>query len=142
MNGLLSLLLIPFFVLGQTLPHSHAGTDVAESSGHALRPHVHLHGHEHSHDDHHKHADESDTTSPWDLLSPTAEHDSDAVYLAASGQLVTRVCGAFGLDFDSTDWGAVSLPIVVDTRSRTGTSDPPDRYATLPIYLLTASLRL
>jgi len=142
MNGLLSLLLIPFFVLGQALPHSHAGTGVAESSGHALRPHLHLHSHEHSHGDHHEHADESDATSPSDLLSPAAEHDSDAVYLAASGQLLTRVSGSFGIDVHTTDWVAVSLPIVVDTRSRMRTSDPPDRYATLPIFLLTASLRL
>lgn len=142
MNRLLSLLLIPFFVLGQALPHSHAGTGVAESSDHALRPHVHLHGHEHAHDDHHDHADSDESPSRIDLLLPADDHDSDAVYLAASAQSLTRVSGSLAVDVHLADWAAIPMPITVDTRSRYRTSDPPDRYATLPIYLLTASLRL
>lgn len=146
MNRFLSLLLIPFFVLGQCLPHSHASSGVAEPDGHALRPHVHLHGHVHddvhARDDHHEHADEGESTSPNDSLAPAAEHDSDAVYLVASGQSLTRTSGAIGIEVHSADWVAFSVPITVDVRSRWRTSDPPDRYRTLPIYLLTASLRL
>ncbi len=142
MDRFLSLLLIPFFVLGQCLPHTHAGTGVAEPSGHALRPHVHLHGHEHAHVDHHGHADASESPPPNDLLLPAEEHDSDAVYLAASAQSLTRASGSLAVDVHSTDWVAVSMPMAVDTRSRYRTNDPPDRYATLPIYLLTASIRL
>ncbi len=142
MNRFLSLLLIPFFVLGQCLPHSHAGSGVAEPDGHALRPHVHLHGHDHAHDSDHEYLDESESTSSSDSLSPAAEHDSDAVYLVASGQSLTRTSGAIGIEVHSADWVAFSVPITVDVRPRWRTSDPPDRYRTLPIYLLTASLRL
>lgn len=144
MNRLLSLLLIPFFVLGQCVPHSHAGSGVAEPDGHALRPHVHLHGHVHDDVHAHEHADEDEdeSTSPSDSLSPAAEHDSDAIYLVASGQSLTRTSGAIGIEVHSADWVAFSVPITVDVRPRWRASDPPDRYATLPIYLLTASLRL
>tara|TARA_R110002074_G_scaffold214998_3_gene384909 strand:- start:2122 stop:2745 length:624 start_codon:yes stop_codon:yes gene_type:complete len=107
MNRFLLLLLIPFLVLGQCLPHSHAGSGAVDSDGHALRPHVHLHGHAHNdvhvHDDHHEHADEGESTSPSDSLAPAAEHDSDAVYSAASGQLLTRTSGAIGLEVQLTD---------------------------------------
>ncbi|PAY16878.1 hypothetical protein CKO51_24380 [Rhodopirellula sp. SM50] len=142
MTRFLSLLLIPFFVLGQCLPHSHAGSGVAEPDGHGLRPHVHLHGYDHAHDDHHEHVDEGDSVSPNDSLSPAAEHDSDAVYLAASGQSLARTSGSIGLEVHSAEWGVCSVPLTVDIRARCRTGDPPDRYRTLPIYLLTASLRL
>ena len=148
MSRFVSLLLVPFFVLGQCLPHSHAETGVAEPDGHALRPHVHLHSHGHSHDDHDEHGDDdergeaSDSTSSSDVLLPAADHDSDAVYLASSGQLLTRSSGAFGIKVPLADRVNLSPPIVVDTRLRRSTSDLPDRYATVPIYLLTASLRL
>jgi hypothetical protein len=146
MNRVLSLLLIPLFVLGQCLPHSHAGSGVAEPDDHALRPHLHLHGHAHdgvhAHDDHHQHASEDDSASQDALLSPAAEHDSDAVYLAASSHSLTRASGTIGLEFHSADWVAFSDPLPVNLRPGWRTSDPPDRYRTLPIYLLTASLRL
>lgn len=142
MNRFLSLLLIPFFVLGQCLPHSHAGSGVAEPDGHALRSHVHLHVHDHAHDSDHEHLDETESTSPSDSLSPAAEHDSDAVYLVSSGQSLARTSGSIGIEVDSTDWVAFSVPLTVDVETRWRTSDPPDRYRTLPIYLLTASLRL
>ncbi|EGF24907.1 hypothetical protein RBWH47_01611 [Rhodopirellula baltica WH47] len=94
-------------MLGQCLPHSHAGSGAVDSDGHALRPHEHLHGHAHNdvhvHDDHHEHADEGESTSPSDSLAPAAEHDSDAVYSAASGQLLTRTSGAIGLEVQLTD---------------------------------------
>ena len=136
MNRLLSILLIPLFVLGHALPHSHAASGVAEPDGHALRPHVHLHGHVHAHDG------EGESTSPNDSLSPAAEHDSDAVYLVASGQSLTRNSGAIGIEVQLADWVAFSVPLTVDVRPRWRCSDPPGRYGTLPIYLLTASLRL
>ncbi|KLU02326.1 hypothetical protein RISK_005392 [Rhodopirellula islandica] len=98
--------------------------------------------HGHAHDDHHEHDGEGDTASPNDLLSLAAEHDSDAVYLAASGHSLTRASGVIGLEFHSVDWVAFSDPLPVALRPRWRTSDPPDRYRTLPIYLLTASLRL
>ncbi|QEG41304.1 hypothetical protein [Roseimaritima ulvae] len=142
MTRFISLLLIPFLVLGQCLPHSHAGSGVAEPDGHALRPHVHLHAHDHAHGDHHEHADESESSSPSDSLSPAADHDSDAVYLIASGQSLTRTSGAIETEVHSADWIALPVSLTVDIRPRWRTSDTPVRYRTMPIYLLTASLRL
>lgn len=142
MYRLVSLLLIPFFVLGQSLPHSHAGTGVSGPSDHALRPHVHVHGHDDDHDNQHRHADEVETTSQNCQSLSTADHDSDAVYFAASSQSVTRSAGALPVDVFMTTWIVGFVPLPVDTRSRYRTEDPPDRHTTLAIYLLTASLRL
>lgn len=142
MDRLISLLLIPFFVLGQALPHSHAGIGVAESSDHALRPHVHVHGHDHDHDEHYGHADDVKTPSQFGQLLSTADHDSDAVYFAASTQLVTRSAEALPVDVLATNLVAGFVPLTLDSGSRFRASDPPDCHATLPIYLLTASLRL
>jgi len=57
------------------LPHSHAGSSIAEPHGHAARPHVHLHN-AHRHDGHHHNHDKS--LSSTDEQVP--DHDSDAVY--------------------------------------------------------------
>ncbi|EMI17602.1 putative secreted protein [Rhodopirellula maiorica SM1] len=141
-----SLLLIPFFVLGQALPHSHAGTGVAEPEGHSLRPHVHLHSHDHHHGDethhHDHHAAEDDLATDAQGLLPAPDHDSDAFYLAASGQSLTRHTQSIEVDVHVADWDAFLLPFAVDTRCHYRISVPPDPHATLPIYLLTASLRL
>ncbi|TWU22393.1 hypothetical protein Pla52o_34490 [Novipirellula galeiformis] len=144
-----SLLLIPFFVLGQALPHSHAGTSVAEPDGHALRPHLHLHSHDHHHGDethHHDHADrhagEEDLAADAQGISPAPDHDSDALYLAASEQSLTRHSQSITIEVQAADWDVFIVPYEVDTRCRYRTSDPPDPMAALPIYLLTASLRL
>ncbi|GAA4463630.1 hypothetical protein [Novipirellula rosea] len=144
-----SLLLIPFFVLGQALPHSHAGTGVAEPEGHAVRPHLHLHSHDHHHDgeshDHDhadRHAGEDDLAADAEGILPASDHDSDALYLTASGQSLTRHSQSFEIDVYAANLDASTLPVVVDTRCRYHASVPPDPLATLPIYLLTASLRL
>lgn len=99
------------------MPHTHAGTDVAEPSGHAWRPHLPLHGHKHALDDHDGHADASESSSP-NVLLPADEHDSDAVYLAASAQSSTRASGLCGVDVVSKIGVGVSMPIADDTRSR------------------------
>ncbi|WP_345684731.1 hypothetical protein [Novipirellula caenicola] len=140
-----SLLLIPFFVLGQALPHSHAGTGVAQPDGHALRPHVHMHSHAHHHGDetdHHHDADEKDVAADVEGIVPAADHDSDALYLTASGQSLTRHSQSFEIDVYAANLDASTLPVMVDTRCRYHASVPPDPLAALPIYLLTASLRL
>ena len=160
MNRLVSLLLIPFFVLGQAMPHTHAGTGVTEPNGHDLRPHVHLngythghhhpHGHAHSHDDDHNHAAPREQAStgeragPISRLIPSTDHDSDTIYFAASGDCLTRVLASLSGEVDAADSVVMALlwPIAVEARLRACTCGPPDRYATLPIYLLTASFRL
>ncbi|MGB7324810.1 MAG: hypothetical protein WBD31_08050 [Rubripirellula sp.] len=149
MNRFVSLLLIPMFMLGHALPHSHAGTAVVEPDGHSLRPHIHVSGgHHHDHDDHdhgHHHAgDPSQTECPEDagtnsLLAPT-DHDSDAIYLVDSDWTMSRTVAAPRVDLVTGAW-SMPAPSVTRAQLRVG-DDPPDRYAGLPIYLLTASLRL
>lgn len=144
MARLPSLLLIPFFVLGQTLPHSHGGTGVVEPNGHELRPHVHVysHGHGHSHDQHHEYGVARNLIALDGSIAPASDHDSNAIYLAAANPLLTRVAADFEIEAFSTDWVAAWIPIATDTWSLRRTEHPPDQYATVPIFLLTASLRL
>ncbi len=105
-------LLLIASLLGQraALPHSHAGSGIAEPQGHALRPHIHLsHKHHlsdkhqggraaHSHDEHdrgHSHAHHQsdyrneashDGIANWQN-SPPSDHDADAVYLDAGNNV-------------------------------------------------------
>ncbi|HIE96890.1 MAG TPA: hypothetical protein EYG03_25950 [Planctomycetes bacterium] len=77
MNRAVSTILIPLLLVSQGLfsvPHSHAGTSVAEPDGHAARPHVHLFGADHHHGHH------EDEESPSVPTEQVPDHDSDAVY--------------------------------------------------------------
>ena len=155
MRLLVSLLLIPVFVLGQMLPHSHAGSGVAEPDGHSIRPHIHLRGHHHDaevqgDDEHHGHrhdggehceSEHASENSPIGLSEPT-EHDSDAVYLPESDWSASRSLA-----------NDVELPSVPQARGGGANffatrpiirvaAHPPDRDSKLPVYLFTASLRL
>ncbi|TWT78960.1 hypothetical protein CA13_03570 [Planctomycetes bacterium CA13] len=152
MNRFVSLLLLPMFMLGQTLPHSHAGSNVREPDDHSLRPHVHIthshHDHHGGHEHGHQHDAEEFSVGGFGDLSPFANHDDDAVYFATSAVSTNRVLVA-----SQSDWlrmlalsppSALSPSIVTvsDLCCCSRISDPPDRYSALPVYLLTASLRL
>ncbi|MEO8268482.1 MAG: hypothetical protein ABI557_02105 [Aureliella sp.] len=151
MNRLLSLLLIPFFVLGQALPHSHAGTGVHQPADHAARPHVHLsggHSHNHDCDDHsHSHVDQVALANPVEsaqaaVSSTPVEHDSDAIYLAQSNSFPGRVSAIGQLSFASV---GTFVELLSDRPVLSGvccSKQSSDRSAGLPIYLLVASLRL
>jgi hypothetical protein len=97
---------------GVAMPHSHAGTGIAEPAGHDHRPHFHFswswlfpghrhddgnadhdshhHGHHHGHSHSHPHPHDDATsqdqrspaTEPDDEPIPGEDHDADAVYLA------------------------------------------------------------
>lgn len=85
MNRAVSSILIPLLLVSQSLfsvPHSHAGSSIAEPDGHAARPHVHLHD---AHHDHGHHEDGDDTPSSTGEQVP--DHDSDAFY-AGDDQLL------------------------------------------------------
>lgn len=154
MKQLISLLLIPMFVLGHVMPHSHAGTGVAESNDHASRPHLHLsvapsHHHDGDHDDgakHEQHGDDSvdnDSDSHGNAsYSLPREHDDDAIYVAQDIASHARSLGP--LSVDCGDCGN-ARDFLGDLRVSTANvlrNRAPDRYAVLPIYLLVASLRL
>jgi len=151
MNRFVSLLLIPMFMLGHALPHSHAGTGVVEPDGHSLRSHIHVSGgHHHDHDDdghdHHHAGDPSQPERSEDagantLLVPI-DHDSDAVYLVDSDWTLSRTVAAPRVDLVTVAWSSPAPSINRVGRLVCRFGDPPDRYAGLPIYLLTASLRL
>jgi hypothetical protein len=151
MNRLVSLLLIPIFMLGHELPHSHAGTGVVEPEGHSLRPHVHVSvDHDHDHDDDgHKHhhtgsqsePDSSETATTATLSVPT-DHDSDAVYFVDIDWTASRTVAGPQIDTTTLVWTSLAPSDKRDRRLGCRIVDPPDRYAGLPIYLLTASLRL
>lgn len=146
MHRLITLLLIPIFLLGRPMPHSHAGTGIAEPNGHNLRPHIHLHSDHHWHDhDHQSHDRSSDKAGEQehsvDLLL-VAEHDADAVYF------VSETCSEWkqsGASIVQT-LGVTSFNVVPARRPerecRYHQWHPPDFSGELPIYLLTASLRL
>lgn len=138
-------------MLGHVLPHSHAGTSVVEPDGHSLRPHIHLssdHHHNHDDDDHEHHhageqsdAEHSETSATATLSVPT-DHDSDAVYLSDSDWTASRTVGTTQVDSAALVWTSLAPSFDCDSRPGCRCGDPPDRYAGLPIYLLTASLRL
>ena len=76
MKRSVSTILIPLLLVSQSLfsvPHSHAGSSIAEPDGHAARSHVHLHGAHH----HHGHYDDETPSSTGEQVP---DHDSDVVY--------------------------------------------------------------
>lgn len=143
MNRIVSFLLIPFFLLGQYLPHSHAWNGVAEAKEHASRPHVHLHGHSHAHDhcDHDHASSEGNTKSRVDKLLSPPDHDSDAVYLGPPRQ-IPRTCPSIAVDVLLGSWISFPRRVIVDEQFRYYIADPPESCARLPIYLLKSSLLL
>lgn len=155
MNRLVSPLLIFSLLLVQSLPHSHAGSGVAQPDDHGSRPHIHLsldsHSHGHSHDEHqdeaHCHQDSSDHSGELaqdgasDLYCVNG-HDSDAVYLAGSTLSLHRLsANGFPSHFTSLH-GDLPERFCIGRTSEGEAYAPPIRHRPLPIYLLVASLRL
>lgn len=139
----IALFLIPFFVLGPALPHSHAGSGVVAPEGHDLRPHVHLPGLDHhSHDDGHRHHADDDDQSRRDSLESSADHDSDAIYLASSDLSLSRSGGSQRVEQGTMQWVSAVVVYRSGIEAALRADDPPDRCRTLPIYLLTRSMRL
>ena len=161
---LIVLLLVPFFVLGNSIAHSHSGA--AHSSPAGGRAHIHLGGteqgnhhhgdhgndsHEHSHhgqhdqhdqhgqhDQHDQHDGQHAPTSP---IIP-ADHDSDAIYLIASDYLSIATQGS------SVESSLNAIVMAVDfelDKSRAPKGFEAPRTPVLfgpPLYLLHAALRL
>lgn len=149
---LIVLLLVPFFVLGNSIAHSHSGA--AHSSPAGGRAHIHLGGteqgnhhhgdhvndsHEHSHHGHHdQHDGQHAPTSP---IIP-ADHDSDAIYLIASDYLSIATQGS------SVESSLNAIVMAVDfelDKSRAPKGFEAPRTPVLfgpPLYLLHAALRL
>ncbi len=150
MNRLVAILLIPFFVLGNSLAHSH-GTAAHQSPSegrahfHFVSAHQQAHDHNshgHSHQSHsHEQAHESDDSQPAPIEQPI-DHDSDAIYIAIPDFMVTTCdrtlieTGSFGFVETVEDYFAGIRP--------SPRRDFPQLATTteLPLYLLHAALRL
>jgi hypothetical protein len=104
MRPLACLLLVSSLLAqGGALPHSHSGTGVAEPAGHDLKPHFHLSGC--------RHRQCVDAAAPERLPIaqthrsvycyglPSCDHDHDAVYVSAGGDmnLIERGAASFTL---------------------------------------------
>ncbi len=160
MRNILTILLIPLFMLGQCWPHSHTGSSSYLSNAHSSRPHVHLAGgHRHNDelsaeehvDDHsecgepHSHADiahETEGASTCIDFSARADHDSDAIYLSSSSFAVNLTGAAYEVDSSGDAWTTQVPPSACNLRLGHRISHPPDRLAQLPIFLLIGVLRL
>lgn len=164
MRQLISLLLIPLAMLGQCLPHSHLGSGAHSLDDHSPRPHIHLSGgHQHAspdgdhhHDglvddgEHHNDIDAANFELPQLVqtdrapfsVSVPADHDSDAIYFADQSCAV-KLTDSVPHD-DSLDFGwSKSTPFVLgNARIHNRISHPPDRFASLPIFLKVSSLLL
>lgn len=155
MHRLISLLLLPFFVVGNSLAHIHGLA--AHQSPSQGRAHFHVggsshHGHgHHVHNHHEAHAqlhdtpphglDEKRATTLSTRITPV-EHDSDAVYVVGSDLLCTAPdrCGEFLESYFISETAAGLLIVSSSTRRY----KPPSLYclAELPLYLRPAALRL
>lgn len=156
MNRILSLLLIPLFTLGHILPHSHAGVGVGEAHGDAYRPHIHMSsGHHDGHNHHaageHHHAGdhaapenvpENGPASATLVLAAPVDHDFGAIYIADTDWTTSRTTFAPSVASVPVGWASLALSLDRDSCSIGWWNEPVDHYGRLPIYLLTASLRL
>ena len=159
MHRLIAILLIPFFVVGNSLAHSHGSA--AHQSPSQGRAHIHVgsapqhahnheshghshHEHGHGHDHHSKTSEQKqkrDDSKPAPI-EKTVDHESDAVYVATADYVVTTSARI------STEMGSCDVVESVEdylscTRpnswhERPPLASPPE----LPLYLLHAALRL
>ena len=172
MRKLVSLLLIPLAVLGQCLPHSHAGVGAHAPDDHSSRPHIHLsggHQHDSLDDDHHQterhHDGRSDdeqghhrtdfgdanfeipqwvqpSVAPRSDFAVPTDHDSDAIYFADPSCAVKLADSVPYDDLMDFGWGRSTPFVLGNAGIRNRISHPPDRYASLPIFLTVSSLLL
>lgn len=150
-----SLLLVPLVLASQglCLAHTHLGTQAPAASGHAARPHFHVHDsgdhHQHhaGHGHHHDGADDPEDELPVTSVAPIDDHDADAVYCPeavvlstgrhAKANLAAKLFGAAPVV-----WMDHTLVVATLRLAHRWSQPPPFRDSHCPIYLRTLSLRL
>ncbi len=155
MYPVLSQMLIPLLMLGHVLPHSHVGSGTDQPDDHAASPHVHLASHDHHHGHSHEEAQVSGDHHHGDSIRQSTdaeqgvpgiygleEHDSDAIYLASSWLTYGRPSGIDSPNSELVVAVSEAGFIVDFSIARLVSGRPLRRSTSLPIYLLTASLRL
>jgi hypothetical protein len=150
MKRLFAILLIPFFVVGNSLAHSHGGA--AHASQGQTRAHIHVFGASHHHHDNHDshghshHSHHHDHDQDGNGCDPTpvepGDHDSDAVFLAGADCLFTpsKRCSV-DLEFQFFNMDATGIILVASGPPHCSSPPPPD-ISELPLYLRQAALRL
>lgn len=143
MSRVVAFLLIPLCLMGQPMPHAHAG--LAGKDHHDGRNHVHLgHRHHHSHGAGHRHHHHHDDDARPQGCSELPDHDADAVFLGdlSAGDPLKRVAAPqWDLVIDVSR--ALLVPLIAVDRVRCRyVVDPPDPSSGTPVYLQTASLRI
>jgi hypothetical protein len=145
------LLLVALLLANQAicLAHAHAGMNPSELVEHAQRAHYHHGGHghgdsAHEHDDHAPVARAStDGVSQRMAISPTLDHDSDAVYLAGPTTLI-RGKSTSGVEVVKAFQDVV--PLLLTDRRHAPPQARPQSPAVFSepcsIYLRTLSLRI
>jgi hypothetical protein len=122
-------LVVKPIVVALHLAHHEHTSELGAAEGH----HSHRHGHEHAHDHPHDHqvADVSNVTvehapasgeDPTDHPPhPASDHDEQAKVRVATGDRQSLECGPA-----VTDWGAMVVPLVVETvTARRPATGPP-----------------
>ncbi|MCU0718151.1 MAG: hypothetical protein MUC83_00490 [Pirellula sp.] len=144
---ILTILLIPLLVLGNSFAHvpcgaAHSSQDdnrthfhVGFGSNHAHDGHEHSHAHgSHSHGDH-DHDNESPASKPND-------HDSDAIYLVVpEGEFSTPNCVTIDLDASSV-FGHVSTRLAKPQVCLDRCVETFSRFHGPPLYLLHCAIRI
>lgn len=157
MHRLVAILLIPIFVVGNSLAHSHgqpahssqehgrAHFHVGNTSHHDASHESHDHSHGHSHHGHHQHSHDKDPDCGDSNSVPVeapVDHDSDAIYLIPA-ELALNPSDRASLQLDAepliltTDWSFVDMQEKIQPPQLD--QSPPSK---LPIYLLNAALRI
>jgi hypothetical protein len=142
MSRFLAILLIPFFALGNVLAQSHGG--VSHPSHNEDRVHFHIGGNSHHGHDHHgmhsrSHHDDDDHNSAG--LVPQ-EHDSDAIYVAATDSLFRPSDRGSSKVVSLCVWETKNSFCEFANRPPREHSPPLGCASELPLFLLHAALRL
>lgn len=143
MNRAVSTILIPLLLVSQSLfslPHSHAGSSIAEPDGHTARPHIHLH--DHAHRDHHHGDGDDEHSSDEAPREQVPDHDSDAFY-SGDVQLLNdgKVAKVAKAEFVSVFLFCDEFAKVRANRLRTEFESPPLLRPTCALFLQLLSIR-
>jgi hypothetical protein len=145
MVRVLALLLIPLLFIGPAMSHSHSDGMGGVPIDHDSRPHFHLHSHGHSHDDRHphhgRHTSDTEQSNELAKISPVSDHDSDAIYLAAT-DTVLGSSESFNISLISTGWSVHLGQICCESANPHPIMGPPRLSGYPSVYILHSSLQI
>lgn len=147
MTRLLAILLVPFFVVGNSFAHSHV--DAAQTSSVASRAHVHVggahehhHGHSHHRHEDRQHEDRHDNARATCPQATPVDHDADAVYLTTPEYIRSTSPDASAEQTSLSSDPLVGSDCYHSCLFRSFELDRSASSSGPPLYLLHAALRL